>query len=38
MPQLDDVLHGCEYYWVAAQAEYATDVMFKSSAKDTFGV
>jgi len=32
VPQLDDVLHGCEYYWVAAQAEHATDVMFKSSA------
>ena len=30
VPQLDDVLGGCEYYWVAAQAEYSTDVMFKS--------
>ena len=29
LPQLDDVLHGREYYWVAA--EYATDVMFKTS-------
>ena len=29
VPQLDDVLHGCEYYWVTAQAEYSTDVMFK---------
>ena len=32
MPQLDDVLFGCEYYWVAAQAEYSTDVMFKTAA------
>ncbi|MFO1222631.1 MAG: hypothetical protein U1E90_06005 [Burkholderiaceae bacterium] len=32
VPQLDDMLHGCEYYWVAAQTEYSTDVMFKSSA------
>jgi hypothetical protein len=31
VPQLDDVLHGCEYYWVAAQAEYSTDVMFKTA-------
>jgi hypothetical protein len=31
VPQLDDVLSGCEYYWVAAQAEYSTDVMFKSA-------
>ena len=31
VPQLDDVLRGCEYYWVAAQAEYATDVMFKTA-------
>jgi len=31
VPQLDDVLHGCEYYWVAAQAEYSTDVMFKNT-------
>ena len=31
MPQLDDVLYGCEYYWVAAQAEYSTDVMFKTA-------
>ena len=29
-PQLADVMSGCEYYWVAAQAEYSTDVMFKS--------
>jgi hypothetical protein len=29
VPQLDDVLCGCEYYWVAAQAEYSTDVIFK---------
>jgi hypothetical protein len=32
VPQLDDVLFGCEYYWVTAQAEYATDVMFKTAA------
>jgi hypothetical protein len=32
VPQLDDVLFGCEYYWVAAQAEYSTDVMFKTAA------
>ena len=31
VPQLDDVLNGCEYYWVAAQAEYSTDVMFKTA-------
>ena len=29
-PQPADVLSSCEYYWVAAQAEYSTDVMFKS--------
>ena len=32
VPQLDDVLYGCEYYRVAAQAEYSTDVMFKTAA------
>jgi hypothetical protein len=32
VPQLDDVLHDCEYYWVTAQAEYSTDVMFKTAA------
>jgi hypothetical protein len=35
VPQLDDGLHGCRCpqirYWVAAQAEYSTDVMFKTS-------
>ena len=35
MPQLDDVLYGCEYVLglegVAAQAEYSTDVMFKTA-------
>lgn len=25
------MLHGCEYYRVAAQAEYSTDVMFKTA-------
>jgi hypothetical protein len=32
VPQLGDVLCGCQYYWVAAQAEYSTDVMFKTAA------
>ena len=32
VPQLGDVLYGCQYYWVAAQAEYSTDVMFKTAA------
>ena len=32
VPQLDDVRYGCQYYWVAAQAEYSTDVMFKTAA------
>ena len=31
VPQLDDVLYGCENYWVAAKAEYSTDVMFKTA-------
>ena len=35
VPQLDDVLSGCRCpqvrYWVAALAEYSTDVMFKSA-------
>jgi len=31
-PLLRDVLSGLEYYWVTDQAEYATDVMFKSRA------
>jgi hypothetical protein len=30
VPQLHDILHGCQYYWVSAQSEYSTDVLFKS--------
>ena len=30
VPQLHDLLHGCQYYWVSAQSEYSTDVLFKS--------
>jgi len=29
-PQLQDILHGCQYYWVSAQSEYSTDVLFKT--------
>ncbi|HYN60767.1 MAG TPA: hypothetical protein VET87_14610, partial [Rubrivivax sp.] len=32
VPQRDDVLYGCQYYGVAAQAEYSDDVMFKTAA------
>lgn len=31
-PLLKDVLSGMDYYWVVDQAEYATDVMFRSAA------
>ena len=31
-PLLKDLLAGMDYYWVADQVEYATDVMFKSPA------
>lgn len=31
-PLLGDLLRGMSYYWVTEQAEYATDVMFKSPA------
>jgi hypothetical protein len=31
LPQLDDVLHGCECCWVAAQGQYSTDMMFKTA-------
>ena len=31
MPQPEDLLCGCEYDWVAAQAEDATDVLFKTA-------
>ena len=30
VPQLEGMLCDCEYDWVAAQAEHATDVMFKA--------
>jgi hypothetical protein len=30
-PQMQDLLHCFQYYWVAAQSEYSTDVQFKSS-------
>jgi hypothetical protein len=29
-PQLQDILHGCQYYWVSAQSEYSTDILFKT--------
>jgi hypothetical protein len=29
-PLLDDVLKGCDHYWVIDQAEYATDLVFTS--------
>lgn len=29
-PQLHDILHGCQYYWVSAQSEYSTDILFKT--------
>jgi hypothetical protein len=29
-PQLQDILHGCQYYWVSAQSEYSTDIVFKT--------
>lgn len=29
-PLFEDILSGMEYYWVADQAEYATDVVFKA--------
>jgi hypothetical protein len=29
-PLMDELLKGLDYYWVTAQSEYATDVLFKS--------
>ena len=29
-PQLQDILSGCQHYWVSAQSEYSTDVLFKT--------
>src|SRR3954452_20630840 len=29
-PQLQDILHGCQYYWVSAQSECSTDILFKT--------
>ena len=28
-PQMQDILHPLQYYWVTAQSEYSTDVLFK---------
>ena len=30
VPQLHDILHGCQHYWVSAQSEYSTDILFKT--------
>jgi hypothetical protein len=30
-PLLKDLLQGCQHYWVTAQSEYSTDILFKSS-------
>ncbi|MFQ5829408.1 MAG: hypothetical protein ACE5JD_09685 [Candidatus Methylomirabilia bacterium] len=32
-PLLGDLLHPMQYYWVTAQAEYSTDLVFKSRAQ-----
>jgi hypothetical protein len=29
-PQLQDILRGCQHYWVSAQSEYSTDILFKT--------
>ncbi|MBZ5495093.1 MAG: hypothetical protein LAP85_01710 [Acidobacteriia bacterium] len=29
-PQMRDLLHSFQYYWVTAQSEYSTDIQFKS--------
>ena len=29
-PQLQDLLRGCQHYWVTAQSELSTDILFKS--------
>ena len=31
-PLLKNLLRGCQHYWCTAQSEYATDILFKSSA------
>ena len=30
-PQMQDILQGRHYYWVTAQSEYSTDILFKTS-------
>jgi len=30
IPQLQDILRGCQHYWVSAQSEYSTDILFKT--------
>ena len=30
VPQLHDILSGCQHYWVSAQSEYSTDILFKT--------
>ena len=27
---MQDILDDCQYYWVTAQSEYSTDLLFKS--------
>ena len=29
-PQMKDILHGCRHYWVTAQSELSTDILFKT--------
>ena len=29
-PPLHDILQGCQYYWVSAQSEYSSDILFKT--------
>ena len=29
-PQIRDILHDRPYYWVSAQSEYSTDILFKT--------
>lgn len=30
IPQLQDIVRGCQHYWVSAQSEYSTDILFKT--------
>jgi len=30
IPQLQDILRGCQHYWASAQSEYSTDILFKT--------